>query len=99
MIQSWDCSFKDRVTSDFVVGQAWARVRGMFLLGDQVRARLDCPETIRAVRKLSAKWPMAVAKLIEDKANGTAVIQMLSRDLPGLLPVSPEGVRLRAPRP
>jgi phage terminase large subunit-like protein len=25
-IQSWDCSFKDLDTSDFVVGQVWARV-------------------------------------------------------------------------
>jgi predicted phage terminase large subunit-like protein len=91
MVQSWDCAFKDLATSDYVVGQAWARIGGMFLLGEQVRARMDCPATIKAVRDLSAKWPLAVAKLVEDKANGTAVIQMLGRDLPGLVPVSPEG--------
>jgi phage terminase large subunit-like protein len=42
-IQSWDCTFKDLVTSDFVVGQAWARKGAMFLLGDQIRARMDFP--------------------------------------------------------
>jgi predicted phage terminase large subunit-like protein len=94
MVQSWDCAFKDLQTSDFVVGQAWARVRGMFLLADQTRARMDCPATIKAVRGLSEKWPMAVAKLVEDKANGSAVIQMLGRDLPGLLPVNPEGGKI-----
>jgi phage terminase large subunit-like protein len=40
-IQSWDCAFKDIVTSDFVVGQVWARKGNMFLLGVQVRARMD----------------------------------------------------------
>jgi phage terminase large subunit-like protein len=29
--------------------------------------------------------------LIEDNANGSVVIQMLGRELPGLLPVNPEG--------
>jgi len=63
----------------------------MFFLGDQVRARLDCPGTVKAVRDLTNKWRGTVAKLIEDKANGSAVIQMLAQDIPGLLPVNPEG--------
>lgn len=32
-----------------------------------------------------------MAKLIEDKANGSAVIQMLRHEIPGILPVNPEG--------
>ncbi|HET6208017.1 MAG TPA: phage terminase large subunit, partial [Terracidiphilus sp.] len=90
-IQSWDCSFKDLETSDYVVGQAWARVGAVYILADQVRARMDCPTTVKAVRELSLKWPGSVAKLIEDKANGSAVIQMLAHELPGILPVNPEG--------
>jgi predicted phage terminase large subunit-like protein len=90
-IQSWDCSFKDLQTSDYVVGQAWARVGPAFLLADQVRARMDCPTTVKAVRELSRKCPNSLAKLIEDKANGSAVIQMLSREIPKILPVNPEG--------
>ena len=90
-VQSWDCSFKDLETSDYVVGQAWARCGAVFLLADQVRARMDCPSTVKAVRALSDKWPGTYAKLIEDKANGSAVIQMLSREIPGILPVNPEG--------
>jgi predicted phage terminase large subunit-like protein len=76
-IQSWDCSFKDLDTSDYVVGQAWGRLGTIFLLGDQIRARMDCPATMKAVRELSQKFPQTYAKLIEDKANGSAVIQML----------------------
>ena len=91
VIQSWDCAFKDLATSDYVVGQVWARLGAAHLLLDQVRARMDYPSTVKAVVELSGKWPMCIAKLIEDKANGSAVIQMLSGSIPGLLPVNPEG--------
>jgi len=93
-IQSWDCAFKDLETSDYVVGQTWARLGSAFILADQVRARMDCPTTVRAIRALSVKWPGMLAKLIEDKANGSAVIQMLARELPGLLPVNPSGGKI-----
>jgi predicted phage terminase large subunit-like protein len=89
--QSWDCAFKDLETSDYVVGQAWARVGSAFFLGDQIRARLDCPATVKAVRELSQRFPGTVAKLIEDKANGSAVVQMLGKEIPGLIPVTPQG--------
>ena len=61
-----------------------------FLL-DQTRARLDMPATKEAVRLLSERWPRAAAKLVEDKANGPAVIQELRHQLPGLIEVKPEG--------
>jgi predicted phage terminase large subunit-like protein len=93
-IQSWDCAFKDLQTSDYVVGQVWGRLRSAFLLLDQVRSRMDCPATVGAVREISARWPGTVAKLIEDKANGSAVIQMLSNEISGILPVNPSGGKI-----
>jgi len=90
-LQSWDCSFKDLATSDYVVGQVWGRLGAWFFLGDQVRGRMDCPGTVKAVRALKAKWPGTMAILVEDKANGSAVIQMLSHEIPGILPVNPGG--------
>jgi predicted phage terminase large subunit-like protein len=93
-IQSWDCAFKDLSTSDYVVGQVWARWNAIFLLGDQVRGRMDCPATVKAVRALTQKWPGTIAKLIEDKANGSAVIQMLGSEIPGLVPVNPSGGKI-----
>lgn len=44
-----------------------------------------------AVRKVSSLWPGCSAKLIEDKANGSAVIAMLQYEIPGILPINPEG--------
>lgn len=93
-VQSWDCTFKDAQSSDYVVGQVWARKGSSRYLLDQVRGRMSFTETIRAVRSLSAKWPQAVRKLIEDKANGTAVIDVLRKELPGLVPVEPEGGKI-----
>jgi phage terminase large subunit-like protein len=54
-IQSWDCEFKDLETSDYVVGEVWGRVGSIYLLGDKVRARMDCPTTVKAVREVSRR--------------------------------------------
>lgn len=91
LIQSWDMTFKDTKGSDFVVGQVWARFGAEVYLLDQIRDRLDFPATCRAVQALSAKWPQANAKLVEDKANGPAVISQLRSSVPGMIAVNPEG--------
>jgi predicted phage terminase large subunit-like protein len=83
-------TFKDTKGSDFVVGQVWERRGAEVFLLDQVRARLDFPATCRAVVALSAKWPQAHAKLIEDKANGPAVIAQLRQRVPGLIAITPK---------
>jgi predicted phage terminase large subunit-like protein len=91
IIQSWDCTFKDAASSDYVVGEVWGQKGADFFLLDLVRARLDVVATVQAIKDLSAKWPQATLKLIEDKANGPAVIALLRKDLPGLVPFEPQG--------
>jgi predicted phage terminase large subunit-like protein len=91
---SWDLAFKGTTSSDYVVGQVWLR-RGVHLyLLDMVRRRMTFTETLTEVKRLAARWPQAVLKLVEDKANGPAVIDMLSRSVPGLIPVEPEGGKI-----
>jgi predicted phage terminase large subunit-like protein len=93
-IQSWDLAFKDLETSDYVVGQVWAaRAADRFLL-DQRRERMDMPRTVEAIRKMSEKWPRAAAKLVEDRANGPAVIATLKHEIAGLIAVNPEGGKI-----
>lgn len=89
LIQSWDMAFKDTKGSDYVVGSVWMRDRGRAVLLDQVRARLTFSATVAALRRLSEKWPQAHGKLVEDKANGTAVIDTLKDQIPGIIPVTP----------
>jgi predicted phage terminase large subunit-like protein len=91
MMQSWDLAFKDLATSDYVVGQVWAAIAADRFLLDQQRERLDMPRTVEAIRKMSEKWPRAAAKLVEDRANGPAVIATLQHEIGGMIPVNPEG--------
>lgn len=86
---SWDMAFKDNDDSDYVVGQVWARQGANLYLIDQVRDRMDFPATKKAVKALAAKWPRCSAWVIEDKANGPAIIAELRNTVGGLLPFSP----------
>lgn len=90
-LQSWDMSFKDGHENDFVSGLTGARNGANIYLRDRVHARMDFPKTITAVRDAAGKWPLARLKLVEDKANGPAVISTLRNKVPGLVPVTPEG--------
>lgn len=89
VIQSWDCTFKDTKDADFVVGQVWGRIGANRYLLDECRERMTFSETVHAVRALSEKWPAAVTKLIEDKANGSAIIDVLRNQLGGIIPITP----------
>ena len=91
VIQSWDMTFKGKQDSAYVVGQVWGRNGSEKYLLDQVRAKLDFPATLLAVKALSRKWPQATAKYIEDAANGPAVMDMLKREVQGMIPVRPDG--------
>lgn len=91
LIQSWDMTFKDTKGADYVVGQLWGRIGADAYLLDQTRDRLAFPATVEAVLAMTQKWPQALAKLVEDKANGPAVIATLQSKIPGLIPVEPDG--------
>lgn len=91
LVQSWDFTFKDKKASDFVVGQIWLRIGTDAYLLDQVRERMNFNTSVAAMKAMSAKWPQAIAKFVEDKANGTAVMNSLQRTLVGLIPIEPEG--------
>jgi predicted phage terminase large subunit-like protein len=90
-VQSWDMAFKDLATSDYVAGGVWGTKGADRYLLDQTRERLGFPETVQAVKKMSKKWLEANLKLVEDKANGPAVIQSLRHEIPGLVAVIPDG--------
>jgi predicted phage terminase large subunit-like protein len=108
LVVSWDCAFKDTDGSDYVVGQVWGRDLANKHLVCQVRARMEFTETLKAVKALRRwvreRYPehKQHPTLVEDKANGPAVISSLRRQVPGLIPVEPEGskeARARAVAP
>ncbi len=90
VLMSVDASFKNRADSDYVAIGVWGRVGPRAYLLDQIRARLDFPATLGAIRSLAEKWPMVDLKLIEDAANGPAIVSVLQNELTGIVPVKVE---------
>lgn len=90
-ILSLDCTFKDISSSDYVAAQVWCALEAEFYLVDQVRDRLDVLATAQTVITLRAKWPQIGTILIEDKANGPAVVTILQKRVPGIEAVTPQG--------
>lgn len=91
LLISWDSSFADEAASSFCVGQAWARQGSRRLLLDQVRDRMDYPTFRSSVLNFSRRWPHITRVLIENKANGPAVIADLQGTVAGLMPREPKG--------
>jgi predicted phage terminase large subunit-like protein len=95
MVQSWDCTFSGGQDNDFVAGQVWARSGGKyFMLPYRIYERLDFGPTMAAIKSCHAKFPQAHAVLIEDKANGPAIISELQKEIAGVVAVNPEGGKL-----
>jgi predicted phage terminase large subunit-like protein len=88
---SVDCTFKDLESSDYVAIQAWGRKSANHYLRRRLKERLSFSATVDAIRSFSAFFPDHAAILIEDKANGSAVIETLQSQIGGIIPVNPDG--------
>jgi predicted phage terminase large subunit-like protein len=93
-IQSWDMSFKETKTGSYVVGQVWKKRGANFYLIDQWRKRVDFAECIPAMLSMKGKYPESSAILIEDAANGPAIISQLEMRIPGIIPIKPMGAKI-----
>lgn len=89
---SVDCSFKGGERSDRVAIQVWGR-RGQarFYLLDRLTERMGFLATVEAIRTMRERWPMARLVLVEDKANGPAVMEVLRREFAGVVAFDPKG--------
>jgi len=94
LIQSWDLTYKDGKNNDYTVGQVWGRKGADKYLLDQVRAQMGFTQQLRAFEAMSAKWPRATRKLVEDAANGAALIDTLKSKITGIIAVKPNGTKL-----
>ena len=93
-VSSWDLAFKGGERNDFVAGQTWVsgikEDRANRYLIAQEHGHFDFVETIQAIRRLNGTHPPAVT-LIEEKANGAAVITSIKTEMPAVVAVNPEG--------
>lgn len=90
-LQSWDMTFKDTDGTDLVAGGVWGSHGANIYKLDLFYERIEFVGTIQAFEAMCKKWPKTTAKLVEDKANGPAIISMLRNKIGGIIAVQPEG--------
>lgn len=91
---SIDSSFKDTDRSDFTAIQVWGKNDANYYLLERVKARMDFVSTMNKLKYLRYAHPTTVGILVEDKANGPAVVSMLKNSVPGVIAVNPQGGKM-----
>jgi len=93
-VLSIDAAFKDTAASSRVSLQLWGRGAGKpryFLLEDDTD-QMGFLATIKRSKEIVERWPESKGRLvvlIEDKANGPAIIEAMGRTFPSIIPVTP----------
>lgn len=90
-IISVDATFKDTKNSDFVAIQVWGKINEDIYLIEKVKRNMGFVDTVEAIRTIISKYPDYNALYIEDKANGSAIIDVLKRKYRAVIPVNPDG--------
>lgn len=95
VILSVDAAFKDTKNSDYVAIQVWGKKGADKYLVSRKKERMGFSATVTAIKAIRAKaisdGLKVVATLIEDKANGPAIIDTIKKDVPGVVAIEPEG--------
>lgn len=91
IIQSWDLPFKKSEASAKCAGIIMAKKGAQLFFVDCVNDKMDFNTTVTAIKDMTAKHPKARAKVVEDKANGPAIIDYLGKTIPGMIPFNPKG--------
>lgn len=93
LLFTWDMAFKDFKTSDWVVGGLIGRNEMDYYLLELVRGRWSFTETCTRVNNFAvqfrARYPKATTVVVEDKANGPAIMDALRSRVGGLVEFNP----------
>jgi len=87
---SVDAAFKGAEDNDYVAITVWGKRGEDYYLRYCLNKHLDFTGTLAAIRTVRKLYPQARTVLIEDKANGTAIINVLGREM-FCVPVNPKG--------
>lgn len=90
---SVDASFKKTETSDMVAMELWGLRQNHCYLYKLVNKRMGFVETCKKIRQMTKDFPGIDQLIIEDKANGSAIIDSLRYmdDVPPIVGVNPIG--------
>jgi len=100
LVDSWDTSFKDKTTSDYVCGTLWGVHRADRYLLRITWERLSLTATCTALgdhhRYAVDNWPnAALTHLVENTANGPDVIATMKRQVGGVTAVPAKGDKVQ----
>ncbi|MGN0489347.1 MAG: phage terminase large subunit [Ruminococcus sp.] len=90
-IQSWDMAFTKSAESAKVAGFVISRHKADVYIRDLINEKMSFTESVAAVKTLTGKWPKARAKVVENKANGPAIVDFLKKEIPGMVEFNPKG--------
>lgn len=94
IVMSVDAAFKDKKSSDYVAAGVWGKTEdGRVWLLEMRRERLSFTRTAAAIAGLKAAYPNVTRILIEDAANGPALIDQLGKSMPGIVGVPTTGTK------
>ena len=88
---SVDATFKDSEDNDFVAIEVWGKLGNSYYLRYCINQHLNFPATVQMIRIVKKLFPESQYILIEDKANGSAIIQTLRSEFIGVIAVTPKG--------
>ena len=90
---SVDATFKKTETSDMVAIELWGLRQNHCFLYKLVNKRMGFVDTLNRIKSFLAEYPTISELIIEDKANGSAIIDTsrYSDGIPPIVPVNPLG--------
>jgi len=87
---SLDATFKGGPKSDYVAIGVWGQAEAKHYLLKQVREKLSFTQTIDKLLMLVDQYPQYYEILIEEKANGAAVIDTIKERIDRLIAINPK---------
>jgi predicted phage terminase large subunit-like protein len=89
MLIMWDLTFAaSQASTSWNLGAVVGRKEDGFYVIDGIRGKLDIVGQMAAIKRLAQKYPDAEIG-VEAKANGEAVMRLLSQEFPNIIPFRP----------
>ena len=90
VISSWDLAFKGEAQSSRVARHLWGKKGSSFYLIWREAPVQEFKDTLSDFRRWAKDYPEAIAKIVEDKANGPALQSVLQEEIPGIIMIPKE---------
>lgn len=90
-IISVDATFKGNDDNDFVAVEVISKLLGNYYIRYVLKRHMNFPQTVQAIEMVKRLYPESKYLVIEDKANGSAIIQTLQSRYVGVIGITPQG--------